>query len=222
MCLLDIALLQIVYGQIEPRLGHYIQQSRHHSECSLAVAKHHHVVTNQISTEGSIVGNVLDHLLGHAATEETKAIAGLQIDCYGAVAVLTQIHFEHLLRHVVVVQLIEAQGQIDIDGQEVLVVDQHTLVHIDGLLVVSPHVVHGGQAQLLLHTGRWFEYLLQELSPLLIVAQLVGQMKEQTLLEWRVWCIGHQLLRLLVQTQIEHANGHIEVQIWLCCILTFP
>lgn len=52
--------------------------------------------------------------------------------------------------HVIVVELIVAEGHVHVEGQVLPVVQQDPLVDVNGLLVVGPKVVDGGQGQLIL------------------------------------------------------------------------
>ena len=69
----------------------------------------------------------------------------LQIDCDGRVWIVLQVHGKHLLTDIVVIQLVIAQSHVDVECQMLPVVEQDPLVDVDGLLVVRPQVVNGGE-----------------------------------------------------------------------------
>ena len=58
---------------------------------------------------------------------------------------MLQVDGEHLLADVVVVQLVVAECDVDVEGEVLPVVEEDPLVDVDGLLVVRPQVVDGGQ-----------------------------------------------------------------------------
>ena len=45
---------------------------------------------------------------------------------------------QHLLGHVIVVELVVAHGQVDVESQHLTVVQENLLVDINGFLVVCP------------------------------------------------------------------------------------
>ena len=62
----------------------------------------------------------------------------LEIDGNCRVGKVLEVHGEHLLGHVVVVQLVVAEGHVDVEGEVLAVVEQDPLVNVDGLLVMRP------------------------------------------------------------------------------------
>ena len=65
-------------------------------------------------------------------------VAGLQIDCNGGVWEVLEVNSQDLLGHVVVVQLVVAEGHVDVQCQILSVVQQYSLVNINSFLVVGP------------------------------------------------------------------------------------
>ena len=61
-------------------------------------------------------------------------IACLEVQCNGRVGKVLQVHCQHLLRDVVVVQLVVAQGNVDVEGKVLSVVQEDALVDVNCLL----------------------------------------------------------------------------------------
>lgn len=70
-------------------------------------------------------------------------VAGLQIDCNGGVWEVLEVNSQDLLGHVVVVQLVVAEGHVDVQCQILSVVQQYSLVNINSFLVVGPSTKTG-------------------------------------------------------------------------------
>ena len=67
-----------------------------------------------------------------------EVVACLQIDCNGRVWEVLKVDSQDLLRHVVVVQLVVAESNVDVQRQVFSIVQQYSLVNINGFLVVGP------------------------------------------------------------------------------------
>ena len=63
-----------------------------------------------------------------------EVIASLQIDCNRRVREMLEIDRQDLLRHVIVVQFVVAQGHVHIEGKVLPVVQEDPLVNVDGFL----------------------------------------------------------------------------------------
>ena len=70
-----------------------------------------------------------------------EVIASLQIDCNCRVRKMLKIDRKHLLRHVIVVQFVIAQGHVNIEREILPIVEENPLVNIDGFLIMRSQVV---------------------------------------------------------------------------------
>jgi len=101
--------------------------------------------------------------------------------------VVLQVDGEHLLRDVVVVELVVAEGDVNVERQVLAVLEQVALVDVDRLLVVVAHVVHGGERELV---GQHVLQLLVEVHELVLLVELVRGVEEDADLEraFRTFC----------------------------------
>lgn len=76
----------------------------------IIIIRVHLVYTKNHSTETD---------LGSFAIVESEVVAGFEVEGDSRVRNTLQIHGQHLLRHVIVIQLIVAQSHIHIQGQKV-------------------------------------------------------------------------------------------------------
>lgn len=145
----------------------------------LTADTHHYIVLNEIVTKVASARNFVDKLLklDHlgSALIETKMIAGFQIDSRRAVRIFLQVDLEHILRYIVVVQLVVTESYVNVQRQifptdlnivkknlfrHKLSVDkcdrgfdrpvfkQNFFVNIDGFLIVSSKIVYRSETEL--------------------------------------------------------------------------
>ena len=65
-----------------------------------------------------------------------EVIAGLQVDCDGGIREVLEVDRQDLLGHVIVVQLVVAEGHVDVEGEILAIVKQYSLVDINSFLIV--------------------------------------------------------------------------------------
>ena len=58
---------------------------------------------------------------------------------------MLEIHGQHLLRHVIVVQFVITQGHVHIEGEVFPIVQEDPLVNIDGFLIMRSQIVDAGK-----------------------------------------------------------------------------
>ena len=87
---------------------------------------------------GGLVLQTFQLLLCRLPIVEPEVVAGLQIQGNGRVREVLKVNSQDLLRHVIVVQLVVAESNVDVECQVFSVVQQYSLVNINSFLVVGP------------------------------------------------------------------------------------
>ena len=141
----------------------------------------HRVVADELLCVGEGGGRedleLLELKHGRLPVIQAVVVACLEVDGCGAVREVLQVHTQHLLRHIVVIELVVAQSHEGVQRQVLPVFQEHALVHVNGLLVMAAHVVDGCQAQLVLHNITQQLVVLEQLA---LVPELSAAMSAHT------------------------------------------
>ena len=121
-------------------------QERNRSDCA--------VRSEGSNKEQSITVNRYPHIamkshLRSNSIEKAVIIARFQVARNDAAWIFLQIQRKHLLRDIVVVQFVVAQGNEYVQRCVVLVVEQNLLVNVNSFLVLVPIEENRGHAQLI-------------------------------------------------------------------------
>jgi len=98
-------------------------------------------------------------------------VASTKIHSDNRVSVDTQVHLQDLKRHIVVVHLVVAESNVNVDGMEVLVLHEQLFVDLSSFFKVTSEVVEGGHAELIFDIVRQAAMKVHDLS---FLAKLLG------------------------------------------------
>ena len=76
-------------------------------------------------------------------------VASLEVYTNDGVSIETQVDLEDLEGDIVIVHLIVAKGDVNIDGMIILVLDQEFLVNLSGLFEMTSKVMESSHTQLI-------------------------------------------------------------------------
>jgi len=138
-------------------------------------------------------------------------IARFQIDSGYRFWVESEVDGENFEGHIVVVHLVVAESDVDIDGVEVFIFNQEFLVNLSCLFVVRSEVVQGSQAQLVLNSRHKRRMILHYF--VVITSCLLSQVEQQSVPQRRVLGLHCLFLRVLKLTERIHAASFIRVDI---------
>mmetsp|Transcript_1767 Transcript_1767/g.3941 ORF Transcript_1767/g.3941 Transcript_1767/m.3941 type:complete len:274 (+) Transcript_1767:1311-2132(+) len=99
------------------------------------------------------VGCLLQHLqfsLCCLAVVQLVVAAGLQVYSGDGIRVVGKVGLQNLQGNIIIVKLVVAEGDIHIQGPVLPLLHKQTLVYVGGLLEVTPQVLYGRQAELIL------------------------------------------------------------------------
>ena len=144
--------MHVVDDQVEPRLGHRAYDGRQDLQRALALLEDDHVVPHErrldlVDGDG-VLGQGREFRLCRLAVVQAELVARLQVERDRRVGMRLQVGREDLERDVVVVELVVAERDVDVEGEVLAVLEQQPLVDVRRLLEVVAKVVDGGEAQL--------------------------------------------------------------------------
>mmetsp|Transcript_56701 Transcript_56701/g.116121 ORF Transcript_56701/g.116121 Transcript_56701/m.116121 type:complete len:256 (+) Transcript_56701:1633-2400(+) len=135
---------------------------------------------------------------------------------------LLKVNLQNFKRHIIIVQLVVAECDVNIQGDGLSVLEKQSLVDICRFLIVVAQVVDGRQGQLILCIVGQFLVVDHQL---VLVVQLVRQMKEQPILKSPSRSgeprpsFQRSIIRLLVLTEIKQAARLVQIpngfSLWL-------
>lgn len=116
---MDAVVPEVVYYQVEPSLGHEVNEAREHLEGLISIAEHDHVVADQIVglENVAVVRQNLQLRFSRLAIVQAKVVAGLEVYCDGTVGVGLQINCEDFKTHVIVVELVVTHSNVHVEGK---------------------------------------------------------------------------------------------------------
>mmetsp|Transcript_77425 Transcript_77425/g.185562 ORF Transcript_77425/g.185562 Transcript_77425/m.185562 type:complete len:346 (-) Transcript_77425:422-1459(-) len=176
---------QVVNHQVQASLWDDVQQRRQDLNGVLPISENHQVVLQQVVLLENVptAGRLLQNFklrLRCLAVVELVVTASLKVHRNSRMRVGGQIALQDFQCHVIVIQLVIAEGDVNVQGQVIAIFHQHALVNIRGLLEVTPEVLDGSQTQLVFFGVR--QRLVVNHHGALIVA-LVGALKEHSRLQ---------------------------------------
>ena len=108
------------------------------------------VIIEDISCRCSILEN-LKFSFGSFSVVQLIVIASLEVDTYYGVGMQAQVHSENIQADIIIVHLIVAKSDIDVDSMEILVLNQEFLIDLSCLLKVASEIVKCSHAQLVFY-----------------------------------------------------------------------
>jgi len=108
------------------------------------------IILEQTSRSGRIL-QLLELSLRSLAVIELEVVASLQVNSDDRIWVESEVDGQNLQGNIIVVHLVVAERDIDVNGVEVLVLDEKLFIDFSGLLKVRSQIVERSHAELILN-----------------------------------------------------------------------
>mmetsp|Transcript_17724 Transcript_17724/g.30884 ORF Transcript_17724/g.30884 Transcript_17724/m.30884 type:complete len:212 (-) Transcript_17724:206-841(-) len=152
----------------------------------------------------------LEFGLRRLAIVQLVVAAGFEVNRHNGVGLLGDVRLEDLQGYIIVIQLVVAEGDVDVQGQVIPVFYKHSLVDVRGFLEVTPQVLNRRQAQLVLLAIA--QSLMVYHHGTLVVA-LVRRLEQHSRFQRAVWSLLGFLLSLRVLAKCIVTAGLIDVDV---------
>ena len=136
--------------EVQPCLGQKFYQRRQDLQRVGAVAEYNQVVLDQIIVLQGMptISQSLQFRGGSLAVVKAKVITRFEVEGNRTIRVGLQIHCENFKRDIVVIELVVAHCDVNVEREVISVLQQHPFVDVSGLLVMASQEVDGGERQL--------------------------------------------------------------------------
>lgn len=151
--LVHFVVFQIVDDKVKSCLGNNVYKRWQNLQRVFSATENHKVVPEQVVvledvTHGRTILQGLEFGFGCLSVIELVVVARSQVHTDDRISMKTEINGEDFQTDIVVIHLVVAEGNVDVDGVEVLVLHEQLLVDFSGLLEMTAQVVQRGHAQL--------------------------------------------------------------------------
>ena len=120
-------------------------------------------------------------------------VASLEVYTNDGVSIETQVDLEDLEGDIVIVHLIVAKGDINIDGMIILVLDQEFLVDLCGLFEMASQVMESSHTQLIFNRVRKCSMIAHDL---VFIPRFLSELEQKSVFKLRVFAFLGFDLRL--------------------------
>ena len=142
-------------------------------------------------------------------------VASLEVHTNDGVSIETQVYLEDLERDIVIVHLIVAKGDVNIDGMIILVLDQEFLVNLSGLFEMTSKVMESSHTQLIFNRVRKCTMIAHDL---VFISRFLSELEQKSVFKLRVLTFLGFDLRLFELIQSVKATSFKGVKIRIIII----